>query len=149
MNKHKLANLIKDKRLQMGLTQEGFAQWFSQQTGVTISYGGIQNWESVSKRTVPEWESMKAIASVFNVSLNELDIYLENDEIKDLNEISSYIADNKDQIKQNPEMVLNLISESLNTEEKLLIFDGLYRDLVHNIKELSNLRDLLSQLKTS
>ena len=88
LNRQKLIKLFTDKQDELGMTQEQLAKWFSELGGNTVSHGFIQTMTSPKKTSTPEWDNMKTIAKMWNVTLDELNYYFENDEIKDIKEAS-------------------------------------------------------------
>ena len=84
INRQKLIKLFTDKQDELGMTQEQLAKWFSELGGNTVSHGFIQTMTSPKKTSTPEWDNMKTIAKMWNVTLDELNFYLENDEITDI-----------------------------------------------------------------
>jgi hypothetical protein len=88
LNRQKLIKLFVDKQDELGMTQDQLAKWFSDLGGNTVSHGVIQTMTSPKKTSTPEWDNMKTIAKMWNVTLDELNYYFENDEIKDVKEAS-------------------------------------------------------------
>jgi aspartate/tyrosine/aromatic aminotransferase len=86
LNRQKLIKLFVDKQDELGMTQDQLAKWFSDLGGNTVSHGFIQTMTSPKKTSTPEWDNMKTIAKMWNVTLDELNYYFENDEIKDVKE---------------------------------------------------------------
>jgi transcriptional regulator with XRE-family HTH domain len=88
MNRAKLSKLVSDKMTELGMTQEQFAEYFSKIAGNQVTYGFVQSLANPRKSSIPEYQNMKGIAKMCGVTLDELDFYLENDDIIDIQEVS-------------------------------------------------------------
>ena len=93
MDRKKLSKLFADKQMELGMTQKQFAEWFSKLGGNEVSDGFIGSMIHPKKTSVPEWGNMQTIAKMWNVSLDELNLYLENDEVESILDASKLYSE--------------------------------------------------------
>jgi len=144
MNRQKLSQLIIDKRKNRGETQVQFAEYFSDLAGEELSYGFIQGLENKDKTSVPEWGNMKAIAKMYNVTLGELDLYLEDDSITDIKDITSSYQSLSQNIS--PDLLIQIIKDKMPIDEWGKIGLTLIQDAFAGTKEKIEKADSIMEL---
>ena len=132
MDREKLSRLTIDKRESRGETQKEFAKYVSKLAGKTLSYGFIQGLEK-GQKSVPEWGNMKAIAKMWDVSLSELDLYLEDDSITDIRQVSSAYKKLSQTITA--DLVLTIAKDNLTRDEQVQMAMTLIEDYFDSTKE--------------
>jgi transcriptional regulator with XRE-family HTH domain len=132
MDLKKLSELITEKRASRRETQREFAEYFSELAGRTVSYGFIQSLEK-GKKSVPEWGNLKVIAKMWDVSLSELDLYLENDSITDIREVNSAYKKLNQTITA--DSALSIVKDNLTTDERFQLAMTLIEDCFDSAKE--------------
>jgi hypothetical protein len=146
MDRNKLSKLIADKQSELGKNQAEFAKYFSQIANNPISYGWVQAMTNPKKESIPEWINMKGIAKLWNLSLDELDTYLEDDSITDVSEVSKVLRDKKEFLKLNSTMSWELIKD-LPIEEQVALFKKIFENLIKELEKANELKNLLSSVK--
>jgi transcriptional regulator with XRE-family HTH domain len=144
MNRQKLTQLIIDKRNSRGETQKQFAEYFSELAGEKLSYGFIQGLENKDLNSIPEWGNMKAIAKMYNVNLAELDLYLEDDSITDIKDITSAYQTLSQNIT--PDLLIQITKDKMPIDEWGKIGLTLIQDAFNGIKEKIEKADSIMQL---
>jgi hypothetical protein len=89
---------------------------------------------------------MKGIAKLWNLSLDELDTYLEDDSITDVSEVSKVLRDKKEFLKLNSTMSWELIKD-LPIEEQVALFKKILENLIKELEKANELKNLLSSVK--
>jgi len=144
MNRKKLSQLISDKRQSLGMTQRQFAEYFSQLAENKVTYGFIQSLENTDLESVPEWGNMKAIAKMYNVNLAELDLYLENDSIVDIKDVTSaYQALSQD---INSDLLIQIVKDKLPVDKWGKIGLTLIQDAFTATQEKIEKADIIMEL---
>ena len=143
MDLKKLSRLIIDKRASRGETQREFAEYFSELAGKTVSYGFIQSLEK-GQKSVPEWGNLKAIAKMWDVSLSELDLYLEDDLITDIRQVSSAYKEISQTITADSS--LSIVKDNLTTDEQIQLAITLIQNCFDSVKEKISKADRIMEL---
>ena len=143
MDLKKLSRLIIDKRASRGETQREFAEYFSELAGKTVSYGFIQSLEK-GQKSVPEWGNLKAIAKMWDVSLSELDLYLEDDLITDIRQVSSAYKEISQTITA--DSALSIVKDNLTTDEQIQLAITLIQNCFDSVKEKISKADRIMEL---
>ena len=144
MNRIKLSQLILEKRTMRGETQVEFAEYFSDLAGEKLSYGFIQGLENTKSKSVPEWNNMKAIAKMYDVSLAELDLYLEDDSISNIKDVTSiYQALSQD---ITPDLLIQIAKDKMPVDEWGKIGLTLIRDAFAATQEKVEKADSIMEL---
>lgn len=150
MNRKKLSRLVVDKQQELEMTQEQFAEWFSEIASNKVSYGFIQALSDTRKTSIPEWVNMKGIAKMWNLTLDELDLYLENDEITDVKEISSVYQELAGKTIDE-KMIFDVITTSLPIKAWIAISTKLiekaFSSVESKLQQASALLDLFDKAK--
>lgn len=123
MNRAKLSKLIADKMNALNMTQEQFADYFSEISGNKVTYGFVQALLNPKKTSIPEYQNIRGIAKMYNVSLAELDLYLTDESIIDIKDISKHYKDMQATIKADPDDATDILLQ--NFEGKTLTEIGL------------------------
>jgi transcriptional regulator with XRE-family HTH domain len=146
MDKRKLSDLIIRKRNELGMTQVQFAEYFSNSTGTKVTYGFIQALENPNKASTPEWSNMKGIAEIYGLSLDELDLYLSDDSIISLDDVSDALKSNKDKLEKNPDTITKVIL-GLDLDTKIQIAKQILDDIKDAVQEISKAKKLIDSLR--
>ena len=146
MNLKKLSKLMIDKRTSRGETQVEFAEYFSELAGKTVSYGFIQSLEK-GQKSVPEWGNLKAIAKMWDVSLSELDLYLEDDSIIDIRQVSSAYKEISQTITA--DSALSIVKEKLTPDEQIQLAITLVQNYFDSAKEKISKADRIMELRNT
>jgi len=144
MNRQKLSKLISDKRSARNETQKQFAEYFGQLAGNKVTYGFIQALENTELESVPEWQNMRAIAKMYDVNLAELDLYLEDDSIVDIKNITSSYQNLSQNIS--PDLLIQIIKDKLPIDDWVNISLMLIKDAFAGSKEKVQKADSIMQL---
>lgn len=147
MNKQKLSMLILNKRQELKMTQQKFAEYFSEITGNKVTYGFIQALENPTKTSTPEWINMKGIAKIYGVGLDELDAYLTNDEITDISEANEAFQRLKEDMNRDPRVVIDAVDE-LSINEKAEILKRITDEICKKLAQMDEAQKLLSAFKS-
>ncbi|MEB3192988.1 MAG: hypothetical protein VKL42_21810 [Snowella sp.] len=145
INRQKLMKLFLDKQTELDMTQEQFAEWFSNLGGKKVSHGFIQTMTSHKKTSTPEWDNMKTIAKMWNVTLDELNFYLENDEITDIKNANALYKETVEQtldLSMVEDIAIKYLGESdlLTLGLKLVqVGTGKMREQVEWAKKVANI----------
>ena len=147
MNKRKLAKLFLDKQTELGMTQEAFAKWFTALGGNQVSHGFIQTMTSLRKTSTPEWSNMKTIAKMWGVTLDELNLYLENDDIETIFEASQAYK-KLGELPVTKQMIEDLTLKHLSSDEVLELGLKLLNDGIGKMKDqIQWAKDMAKMLK--
>jgi transcriptional regulator with XRE-family HTH domain len=135
MNRAKLSKLVSEKMEELGMTQDQFAEYFSKVAGNTVTYGFVQSLANPRKTSIPEYQNMRGIARLYGVTMDELDEYLENDEIVDIKEVNSIYDRFKKKIEVDPEAACHALESSFGGEALLRISQRLIDAALKDIKD--------------
>lgn len=135
MNRAKLSKLIAEKMEELEMTQEQFASHFSKIAGNEVSYGFVQALANPRKSSIPEYVNMRGIARLYGVTLDELDAYLEDDDIIDIKEISNTYQKFKNDISNDPETAVHALESVFDSESLLRISQKLIEVAIQGLKE--------------
>lgn len=138
--------LILNKRQELKMTQVQFADYFSNLTGNTVTYGFIQALENAQKASIPEWINMKGIATLYGLTLDELDLYLTDDTINDLSEVSEATKKMNKELENDPQVIFGVIKK-MDIKDKVEILKAVTDEICKKLAELEGMEGILSQLK--
>lgn len=111
MDRSKLSRLITEKMLELGMTQEQFAKYFSEVAKNPVTYGFVQSLTNPKKTSIPEYQNMVGIARMYNVTIDELHEYLTNPDIEDIKDVSSNLVNARKKINLDPQEAKTLLEE--------------------------------------
>lgn len=146
MNRAKLSKLVSEKMDELGMTQEQFAEYFSKVAGNEVTYGFVQALANPRKTSIPEYQNMRGIARLYGVTMDELDEYLENDEIVDIKEVSSTYDRFKDQVSVDADTAIHAIESTFNGESRLRIAQKLIDSALNDIKNKLDAAEKISEM---
>jgi hypothetical protein len=128
MNRAKLSKLVTDKIEELGMTQDQFAEYFSNIAKNPVTYGFVQSLSNPKKTSIPEYQNMRGIARMYNITLDELDFYLENDEIIDIKEIASAYKEFRKNTPLDLDSARHAIKKSFSPNELMKLGMSLIQD---------------------
>ena len=134
MTKKEVGELIKDKRIDLGLTQEDFAN------EIGVSSKAISKWES--GKSLPDTKVLKKVANILSINLDE---YIENNESKNIKSYeytANYLTDTKSfKIRTTIRKILLLILFTLTIS---IVSIAAFISISFNLKR-NNLGDYMSE----
>jgi transcriptional regulator with XRE-family HTH domain len=133
-DRNKLSQLVSDLREQLGMTQDQFALYYTETTGLSCTYGFVQSLENKSKNSVPSYPNMRGLAEILEVSIGELDTYLHNPEIEKLSDACKR-PEYFETLLKGQKYVLSILKEKYSAEERLSIAQALLSESIAEIQE--------------
>jgi transcriptional regulator with XRE-family HTH domain len=146
MNRAKLSKLVSEKMEELGMTQDQFAEYFSKVAGNEVTYGFVQSLANPRKTSIPEYQNMRGIARMCGITLDELDEYLENDDIVDIKEVSGRYASFKSEVEMGIDSACHAISTSFGGEQILRISQKLIDAALDDIKGKIETAEKISEM---
>lgn len=128
------------------MTQEQFAEYFSKVAENEVTYGFVQALANPRKTSIPEYQNMRGIARLYGVTLDELDEYLENDDIVDIKEVSSTYDRFKEQASVGAEAAIHAIESNFSGESRLKIAQRLIDSALNDIKHKLQAAEKISEM---
>jgi transcriptional regulator with XRE-family HTH domain len=109
----RLGKSLKEKREDLGMTQEAFTDWIEAEgarlgiLGARLSVGAIQNWEVTRIASCPDLGNMRLLAAVFGLDTDSFVTYLNGD----WDSISEFTKDPDYRKQGQPNLSPNLAAE--------------------------------------
>jgi hypothetical protein len=135
MNRAKLSKLVADKMTELEMTQEQFAEYFSKVADNTVTYGFVQSLANPRKTSIPEYKNMRGIAKMYGITLDELDTYLEDDDIVDIKEVSKGYKKMSETISVSPDDAQHAILSSFDSASAIKIGINLIQSSLAGIED--------------
>lgn len=145
MNRAKLSKLVSDKMTELGMTQEQFAEYFSKVADNQVTYGFVQSLANPRKTSIPEYQNMKGIARLYGVTLDELDAYLNDDDVIDIKEVSKSYRTLANTMSASPQEAEHAILSTFGPSDILKIGVSLINSGVGALDEQLQKADKIAQ----
>lgn len=145
MNRAKLSKLVSDKMSELDLTQEQFAEYFSKIANNKVTYGFVQSLANPRKTSIPEYQNMKGIAKMYGVTLDELDRYLEDDDVIDIREVSESYRNLSEEFSASPSEAQHAILKNFSPSECMRIGLSLIETSIDSIQSQLEKADKIAE----
>jgi transcriptional regulator with XRE-family HTH domain len=139
----RLGKTLKEKREELGMTQEAFVEWIEKEgtrleiPGARLSVGAIQNWEIPRIASCPDLGNMRLLAAVFGLDTDSFVVYLNGN----WKSISEFTSDPDYRKNGQPDLNPNLAAEMFRNADisiKAPVIIGEIKSLFDRIEEIQS-----------